>query len=224
MTDYRSWKETVVLVPLIGSTLALTFDAGYFWGLDINFFTIFSLSEHVVFALQVMPLAFIATMIFLLLPLNWVMSKKERSQEESRAKNVPLFRRGAFWGLIIYVVACLIGYLIWHGILFLFMAVAVMLISIFRPRILHMGAQGPFLFFLMFTLTGTFLVGLDIARSYRRSDRFPQSIATLHEVWRVKVVRTGERGVLFIEGDKRMIRFLPWDEIKNISSDGLSAF
>jgi hypothetical protein len=45
-------KEALVLIPLIGSVLALTYDVGYFYGIDINFFTFFSVTEHLVFAIE----------------------------------------------------------------------------------------------------------------------------------------------------------------------------
>ena len=52
-------KEWLLLVPLLGSGLAVTYDAGYFAGIGLHFFTFFSLSEHIVFALGILPLAII---------------------------------------------------------------------------------------------------------------------------------------------------------------------
>jgi hypothetical protein len=43
------------LAPL----LAVTFDVGFFYAIEINFFTLFSLSEHVLFALQALPVAIV---------------------------------------------------------------------------------------------------------------------------------------------------------------------
>src|SRR4051812_36996300 len=54
-------KEYLVAIPILGTGSALTFDVGYFYGIDINFFTIFSLPEHLVFALEAAPLAFVAS-------------------------------------------------------------------------------------------------------------------------------------------------------------------
>lgn len=50
-------KELVVLIPLIGTAIAMSYDVGYFWGIDINLFTLFSVTEHIVFALQAAPFA-----------------------------------------------------------------------------------------------------------------------------------------------------------------------
>jgi hypothetical protein len=49
------FKELLVVVPVIGSSLAITHDVGFFYGLDIGYFTFFSIAEHVVFALQAIP-------------------------------------------------------------------------------------------------------------------------------------------------------------------------
>ena len=37
-------KEAIIGIPLLSSALAITYDVGYFYGLDMRFFTFFSLS------------------------------------------------------------------------------------------------------------------------------------------------------------------------------------
>jgi hypothetical protein len=54
----------VFVLPIFGTVLAISFDVGYFSGLDINYFTMFTLAEHVVFALEIVP--FIVFLIVLL--------------------------------------------------------------------------------------------------------------------------------------------------------------
>jgi hypothetical protein len=49
----------VTLAPVIGTVLAVTYDVGYFWGVDPAFFSMFS--EHLVFAAQAIPLAVVMT-------------------------------------------------------------------------------------------------------------------------------------------------------------------
>ena len=50
-------KDFFVLSPIIGTALALIYDVGYFYGVGISYFTLFSLSEHIVFALPALPVA-----------------------------------------------------------------------------------------------------------------------------------------------------------------------
>jgi hypothetical protein len=52
------WKDYLVILPVIGTVSAVTFDVGYFYGIDINLFTLFSLSEHVLFSIEALPWAF----------------------------------------------------------------------------------------------------------------------------------------------------------------------
>ena len=73
------WKDSyLAYIPLLGAALALTFDVGYFFALNLSFFTLFSLSEHILFAIQAFPIALgiilfslAAADIFLNLPFLW---------------------------------------------------------------------------------------------------------------------------------------------------------
>jgi hypothetical protein len=50
-------KLVTVATPLFASSIAIIYDVGFFFGLDIGFFTFFTFSEHLVFALQAIPFA-----------------------------------------------------------------------------------------------------------------------------------------------------------------------
>jgi hypothetical protein len=50
-------KELAIFIPLIGTVIAISYDVGYFYGIDIKFFTLFSVTEHIVFALEAAPIA-----------------------------------------------------------------------------------------------------------------------------------------------------------------------
>ena len=71
MLDYKldqvTIKDWIVMLPLAGSILALTYDVGFFYGIGLPYFTLFSLSEHILFALQVLPQAITA---FLIVPIG----------------------------------------------------------------------------------------------------------------------------------------------------------
>jgi hypothetical protein len=53
--------------PLIAATIAVSFDVGCFYAIDISFFTLFSLSEHIVFALEALPVALAGLFIITIL-------------------------------------------------------------------------------------------------------------------------------------------------------------
>jgi hypothetical protein len=50
-------KDFALFVPMVATVMATIFDVGYFLAADFNFFTLFTLAEHVVFALQALPFA-----------------------------------------------------------------------------------------------------------------------------------------------------------------------
>ena len=52
-----SLKEYLIFAPAIGVALAMVFDVGYFYGLNSGFFSAFSLSEHILFAVYALPIA-----------------------------------------------------------------------------------------------------------------------------------------------------------------------
>jgi hypothetical protein len=56
--DRTSLKDLAILIPLVGIVLAVTYDVGFFYGIGIEYFTLFSLQEHILFALQAIPTAF----------------------------------------------------------------------------------------------------------------------------------------------------------------------
>jgi|SRR6185437_16605126 len=83
-----SYEKTISLVPFLIVALAITFDVGYFWAIDINFFTLFSLSEHLVFAAEEIPLV-IAVSIFVLFAtalLTWLVAMKVDSAQKPQSK------------------------------------------------------------------------------------------------------------------------------------------
>src|SRR5260370_36792114 len=63
-----SRPELLSYVPFVyglGAILALSFDVGYFSAVNINWFTFFSLSEHLLFALEALPAAFALSFIYI---------------------------------------------------------------------------------------------------------------------------------------------------------------
>jgi hypothetical protein len=67
MTEQSSYERFIPTLPLLGAVIAVTFDVGYFWGVDINYFNFFSLSEHLIFAVQALPFAMILALLILLM-------------------------------------------------------------------------------------------------------------------------------------------------------------
>ena len=48
----RDYLSYAALIPIVLATLGISYDLGYFLRIGINLFTLFSLSEHLLFAMQ----------------------------------------------------------------------------------------------------------------------------------------------------------------------------
>ena len=64
-TNTPWWKDSYfAYIPLLGAAVALAFDVGCFFAFGINFYTLFSLSEHIGFAIPAFPIALIFLLMF----------------------------------------------------------------------------------------------------------------------------------------------------------------
>jgi hypothetical protein len=63
------WKDLLITLPILGTALAVTYDVGYFYALDINMFTVFTAAEHITFAMEVLPLALLASSLTFIVPM-----------------------------------------------------------------------------------------------------------------------------------------------------------
>jgi hypothetical protein len=207
-------KELLVLLPLLGSLLALTFDVGYFWGTDINFFSVFSISEHITFAVQVLPAAIIFAAIGL-----WMAALASYGLQlwndypDLRKKWRRSSRRLALASVFVVIPSFFLGWpastIIYIGI---WGAVAVSLALGLRrtPTILL-----PFALIVM--LLVAFGFGLDTAAQYRSWKSFNHVVSTSNGALEAKIIRSGERGVLFYSAPNNELRLLPWNEIKGLA-------
>jgi hypothetical protein len=57
MADAIPFEKFVPVAPILGTMIAVCFDVGYFYGVGIDYFTLFSLTEHIGFALEALPYA-----------------------------------------------------------------------------------------------------------------------------------------------------------------------
>ena len=64
-TEPLAWKELIAAVPIVVSVLAVTYDIGFFLETDFSFFSLFSLTEHITFALEAVPMATAAAALVL---------------------------------------------------------------------------------------------------------------------------------------------------------------
>ena len=206
-------KDLFVLIPLLGSALAVIFDVGYFSGININLFSIFSLSEHIVFALEVLPEALMFAFVVSLLAV-YIHILRSRINERLITAIVVV--------LVIVIVALTLWYLIfWRGQYWLGIGTAVAfgfcLALSFKTknlvaRVVNLCAAAVVLDFMLgYSMATAYLADAENAASTIIETRFGPEIDA-------RVIRSGDRGVLFIDPKKNKVTLLKWDEIKQIST------
>jgi hypothetical protein len=205
-------KDFAVIVPVAASALALTFDVGYFYAADIHYFSFFSLTEHLVFAAPVMPLA-IAMVASGGMASLFIKRRVGEPYQRPRILQwkvfVPIVLFLALGGLLVrsYSVAMLV---VWIVLLYV-IAVTLTL----RDRITKTHVFGSVLVvaFGFSFFWGVDSLGLDVRRE-ETSNIINRSTDTLQ----VKVLRAGDRGVLIYDLSTKEFGLLRWDGIGSISS------
>jgi hypothetical protein len=217
-----SFDKILTLVPVLAVALAITFDAGYFWGIDINFFTLFSLSEHLVFAIQAIPNVLeVMVICSIASPLiAWLLS-------DTKVEVIKL-RKRRIWaqaGMLALIVA-LLAYSIWVGdyIAFAFGAVlsaASLGVILSRRHLLGYRRELLISYVVGSTFFMSFAIGYRDGYEYLRATEFhPHSIHLKDSTAIVgRIVRAGDRGILFVESKGNSLQFIRLEQVISISRD-----
>ncbi len=103
-----SWVNLIFHGPIFGSIFAFAFVIGYFYSINITWFPFFSLAEHLVFALQGLPVALGGSIILLILVSIshnsdiWLISPER--------KPLWLKRIGLTWIITLFIAIAWFGY------------------------------------------------------------------------------------------------------------------
>ncbi len=207
----KSAKDYLVAVPLLASALAMMFDVGYFNGIDINLFSIFTVSEHLVFALEALPLGLCLAIVPFATLYYFDHLDNEYTRRIGNQKGKTWFRVVAVcvgcgmlvlayvWGILLSCVICLVAGIVsgnWR---------------LNPPKVL------PFLFwsgFIVFALS--YSLGYDMSRRYLLYGEPDQIIETSSGELNVLLIRSGEKGLLFYNPKNRSVSFLHWDAVKQL--------
>lgn len=208
------FKDVVVLIPLFGSLLAMTWEVGQF--IPIDGFRQFSLSEHLLSAVAALPFAIIAAVV-LIVALTFFPSSEELAQHFFGRTSKPMIRRDLLIGGVIIALAGIAG--IVAGVILRAAAIigggifAVGLAALFfRPNPVIVYA-----FCFVCSLLVTMGLAIDNMRGYLNSR--PDAVSTIYTktaAYRGKVIMGGERGLLFFRPEQNDFVFLREDEIQRI--------
>jgi hypothetical protein len=225
-----SVKELLVLLPVFGSALAITFDVGFFYGLGISYFTLFSLSEHIVFALEALPFGLLAALIlpctFLALSLSsrferrfYESADNERIDKATRRMRKLLLAISGF-----SIGAGLLGLVFFQevlvGITFV-VAGSGGLFGYLIPEILRERRKEFYVAWYVLIFIGmAFGLGIERGKSVWTKDTITHTISKTGSIGELqgRLIRSGERGVLFFDASLKTVRFIIWNDIGGINT------
>lgn len=213
-----SLKDLTPVVPIVASSFAFSFVVGYFSAFDISWFTFFTLSEHVTFALRALPIAIAASVGFLI-GLTF-------SQLQSQWKWLGKLRLWLvfLWVFLLVAASAYAGWLEHH------FGLAVSFLIIAGGALYHHRVPAPYMSFASILYWATtlivlsFIAGFSSASAWKVAGLAPSSKTLIlgSESARSKkivgrVIFSGHAGVLFYEFKSGTgARLLLWKDIKEI--------
>jgi len=246
MSDINSFasssvKDIAVIVPVFSATIAVTYDVGFFWGLDINYFTLFSMTEHIVFAMEALPIAlgvsFTLSVGFVAFRAADVRENKKREREMSTLnsqervkyleKLISRHSRTAYIGFALSLTSMILVWLTDGPLSVIVAGSCATLHSIgasFYPHQPNILYSPSFLiaYAIVSALLITFTVGIDVQRKFVRAGKVSHMITFEDSEMAGRIVRAGDRGILFYEPGSREISIIRWDKVKRIRTVSLT--
>ncbi len=234
-------KDYLVSVPLLGTTLAIVWEVGTFVPIGGEAFGLFSVSEHISFALKALPLGIFASAALLFLHLltqkrnivNLHFIKPVRAFDRKvfeilglakghsrTGRNRKIFLRCMFGLSVVFSIWYFwLGYRMgWVSIMTAAaeLVVAVTLAAVYGPSIKRQKIPAGLLTVLCVLLV-TFSFGIDQTRANLKHSKENLSLVQFSvEEKRLLLLKAGEKHVLFYEPDAQVYRLESWDDIKRI--------
>jgi len=194
---------------------------GYFSAFDINYFTVFSLSEHLALATEAVPFAIFFGIFVWFCVAQWdVLSIKEllREMRDESSKRKRWMEIGFWWaGPWIILVVAIRQEAWWVVVIAVFMIVYTV-VTWFWPVVV-MSRRAIFGYIALCALSVSYVVGYQVARSYASGAKLPLHRIMLKEnTFDGRIIRAGERGLLAHRTEDGYVVLLRWDQVISISS------
>lgn len=236
LEQYAFNKDVVVLIPLLASIAGITFDVGYFYGVGISYFTVFALSEHLVFALEALPLAlvFVLLVVVMLGTMDatrikgYVDRLNEQAFPSGQLKEKPgpikldkiTFRNIVHWVLMFASTALFFYTRQWAIAVLASFALVAFVVGDLCMWVL-MSRRVFFSYVSVGVLATSFVAGWQWADLALNSKDEPNTVllnekASPSGEIKGRVLRSGDRGVLVYSPDSSELRLIQWDEIRQI--------
>jgi hypothetical protein len=193
--------------------LAVVFDVGAFTAIGIGQFSLFSISEHGIFALEAMPYIFSGMFLVLIYSAvaNYIMLK--------RHQRIPIDQRLLLFVNII--VASFMVSQIYEKNYYFAAAFAGLLVVLFGATFITLKEQHKLLSIPAICL-GTTLTVFSLGFQYQQyvlkleTHRYALRLKTGTEI-SGSMLKSGERGILFFDQATKTIQFFRWDSIDKVT-------
>jgi hypothetical protein len=216
-------KEVFVALPFVGSAIAMSWEVGSFIpisGVGGRAFGLFSLSEHLLFAIEALPMALVVAALLpvLIAGVSSSTPKRRSHRVDGRSTRIGLriaFAILAFFGMAVGALGIyerISMLLVLSGtILSLTTAFALYPPAMFLlPKQLFVAAVG-------FAMATAMALGVDQTRGLLNLPEFHTVRIVVNDVAKEAVLlRTGERGLLIYEPNSRRFAFTKWDAVKGV--------
>jgi hypothetical protein len=220
-------KESLIVVPLLASALALTWEVGFFLRIKGSAFGFFNVSEHITFALQALPIALVVSIMIVGQAFQFALIDRYVFPKIRSSRTFQAIKKWNVLAVAYFAIAVGVGVellypppsitvLVLAAIVTAIFTATAVLPRIFKERIVvaTVGLLSSFLI--------TFALGIDTARNEIKSER-PLNKIEIGEkgkpsegVLNVRVIRSGDRGILYFDPRKQEFALIPWEAVKRI--------
>jgi hypothetical protein len=206
------FKELAVLVPSYAGALAVTYDVGYFYGLDPGLFSLFTLSEHVLFAINALPMAFFCSLCAC--PLIFVDNRKLAGRLDEQSDRIG--RKSI--GLISISLLAVLSLGSWYyfqsfalvgGIA---LSYGILRLKEYRHNRIVIAAGGAAI-----VLFVGFAMGAEFGGNALKPGTPAYRVFLSNETVDARLIRSGERGLLVYQPSKHELMLIPWGDIHRIT-------
>jgi hypothetical protein len=208
-------KDWVVLLPTLASGLAITYELGSFLPLGTRAFGLFSLTDHLLWALQVVPYSILLIGVALIGNIY----SRAYFQRRKAAASFQRPRRG--WTAFVF---SLIFAVVWLSLGVMLPSATVLTIGlaalaiVFTPTT-DAGKQAAKVLIGLFILGVSFSLGVDSTRRFLNHGKPAQFQFSNGDVKKLLLVRSGDKLTLLFDKEPGQFLLIKLDELKSIAWD-----
>jgi hypothetical protein len=220
--EWIKFENAKIVAPILGAAFGIIFDIGYFYVIGLRFFTLFSLSEHILFAVTALPGVAVLVAFFYFFVIWSIRSVESSTEDQTSGLKDRGLRRNIVrhWPVYtFYVILGSVAIRAWwvkeYETAALHAAVILTVIVVRRWHRLWARPVVRFILPLTISLLFAFAMGCLVASNHLKIN--DTNVYDLHgkdaKVWRGRLLVSGDRGLLFFDFGTGRPQFRKWDGI-----------